>query len=77
MAESLKKYCRTCGIPFAFLITKNGKQIPIEWDSMEEDEKQSILFGIPIHQRTGIKEDNSSPLHVPHFHKKEKRPWEF
>lgn len=77
MAESLKSHCRDCGLAIAFLLTKNGKQIPIEWDSLDQDERQSLLFGILIHQRKGIKEDNSGPLHVPHFHHKKKNKWEF
>lgn len=77
MAESLKKYCRICHLPIAFLKTKNDKYIPVDWDSLEEGEKISVFSGIEIPKRYGLKEDGSSPLHIPHFHKKEKKPWEF
>jgi len=76
MAESLKKYCKHCGAPIVYLITKNKKFLPIEWNSLEDDEKQSLLIGIYIPLRKGIKENGLSPLHIPHFHE-QKRKWNF
>lgn len=78
MAESLKKYCNRCGAPIAYLHTlKNKIRIPINWDSFDEDERQSLLMGIEVTMRKGIRDDGSGPLHVPHFHSGPPKRWVF
>lgn len=37
-----------CGKVFTFLLTKNQKPIPVLWDTLDEEEKKSVLLGIPV-----------------------------
>lgn len=50
MARSLKTYCFRpgCGQAVIWMKTKNNKNIMINWDSLDEDEKRSALLGIEI-----------------------------
>lgn len=42
------KPCKSCGKPIVFLLTKAGKTIPINWDSLNDTEKNFLRTAGPV-----------------------------
>ena len=67
MPDSLKIYCKSpkCRKEIVWMKTIHDKNIPVDWDSLDIEEKKSALIGIPIIYE---KLDTfGRPKHIIHF----------
>ena len=56
-----------CGVVFVYLKTKNDKWIPIVWDSIDEEEKKSILMGMQVPYQKFTDTAPPAEKHKTHF----------
>lgn len=42
------KPCRSCGKEIVFLSTNSGKKIPVNWESLHDDEKKFVTEAGPV-----------------------------
>lgn len=66
MERNPKIICK-CGVAFAYLVTRKGNYIPINWDTIDPDERKSLAMGIPVPYEKFTNDAPPREKHKTHF----------